>query len=353
MEGSVLKTCREEWDELDKEFVQLEEDHRLYQKKLEQMITAQKKCMESIAHHRYRIKKINESLKKESRHQQSAEDKSQIKDLQQKIKERKEAFHEMEEILPHKNGPYLKIILGEVNVSLLNKADKFQYKQEYERFKLVVTYVVMILSLLVLSVSYHRWLDATLHFLLVWYYCTLTIRENILRVNGSRVKGWWVTHHFISTVCAGIILIWPEGYTYQEFRTQLIFFSLYISMVQVMQYYYQSGSLYRLRALGMRHTMDITVEGFMSWMWKGLSFLLPFLFLGYVYQLYNAYTLYHLSQHPGCKEWQVLALAGIFFILGMGNILTVGAVIRQKMKKEGISLQSLYNKYRFLADKNN
>jgi len=24
----------------------------------------------------------------------------------------------------------------------------------------------------------------------------------------SRIKGWWVLHHFISTVCAGVLLIW-------------------------------------------------------------------------------------------------------------------------------------------------
>jgi hypothetical protein len=53
-----------------------------------------------------------------------------------------------------------------------------------------------------------RWADALLNFLLVWFYCTLTIRESILIVNGSRIKGWWLTHHFISTVCSGISLIW-------------------------------------------------------------------------------------------------------------------------------------------------
>lgn len=93
--------------------------------------------------------------------------------------------------------------------------------------------------------------------------------------------------------------------------------------VQFLQYYYQSGCLYRLRALGERHTMDLTVgesgvaaplwnpdggagraksfpldlglsdgvvsvlvvvpaEGFQSWMWRGLTFLLPFLFFGHV-----------------------------------------------------------------------
>jgi len=33
-------------------------------------------------------------------------------------------------------------------------------------------------------------------------------------------------------------------------------------VVQLMQYYYQKGSLYRLRALGQRRSMDVTVGMF-------------------------------------------------------------------------------------------
>ena len=33
----------------------------------------------------------------------------------------------------------------------------------------------------------NRVTDAAFQFLLVWYYCTLTIREHILKVNGSRL----------------------------------------------------------------------------------------------------------------------------------------------------------------------
>jgi len=36
-------------------------------------------------------------------------------------------------------------------------------------------------------------------------------------------------------------------------------FETVTGLVQLMQYYYQCGSLYRLRALGERRTMDITV----------------------------------------------------------------------------------------------
>lgn len=39
-------------------------------------------------------------------------------------------------------------------------------------------------------------------------------------------------------------------------------------------------------------------------MWRGLSFLLPFLYAGYFYELYNAYALYQLIYHPE-SEWQV------------------------------------------------
>lgn len=169
-------------------------------------------------------------------------------------------------------------------------------------------------------------------FLLVWYYCTLTIRESILKVNGSKIKGWWRMHHFLSTALSGVLLIWPNNSVYYSFRSQFMWFNVYISksylkrllsrqksiyiywlqsfwfyfegLVQFLQFRYQRGVLYRLRALGERHNMDITIEGFHSWMWRGLSFLLPFLFIGYMFQMYNAYVLYLLSYDPEAS-WQV------------------------------------------------
>ncbi|XP_014780336.2 ion channel TACAN isoform X1 [Octopus bimaculoides] len=281
----VIKNCLEDWNDLEEEYVELESLHRTYQKKLNEMVSLQDKCLKQIAHHRYRMKTIQESLKRNTK-DLSAEDKSEMKSLQQKLLDRKEAFRELEECLPHQNGKlftalsmlhlpatnplllylnfniprlYLSVILGQVNVSLLNKGDKFQYKREYERFKLVVSYIIMCLSFVQTFFGSYRWVDAVLHFLLVWYYCTLTIRESILVVNGSRIKGWWLTHHFISTVCAGISLIWPDGWSYQVFRTRYVIFIMYLSFVYVMQYYYQNGCLYRLRTLGKRHGMDITV----------------------------------------------------------------------------------------------
>ncbi len=90
--------------------------------------------------------------------------------------------------LPHKD-PYLKVILGGVDVSILNKSDKWTYKQEYEKFKFIVTCISLVSSLVIWSLtSRYRAFDALFHFLLVWYYCTLTIRESILIVNGSNIN---------------------------------------------------------------------------------------------------------------------------------------------------------------------
>jgi hypothetical protein len=43
------------------------------------------------------------------------------------------------------------------------------------------------------------------------------------------MKGWWRAHHFISTVLAGVMLIWPVGECYYAFRTQFMAFNVYIS----------------------------------------------------------------------------------------------------------------------------
>lgn len=75
---------------------------------------------------------------------------------------------------------------------------------------------------------YSRALELSYIFLLVWYYCTLTIRESILKVNGSRIKGWWRFHHFFSTVVAGILLIWPDMGPWAAFRNQFMWFNAYI-----------------------------------------------------------------------------------------------------------------------------
>ncbi|XP_071023523.1 ion channel TACAN [Oncorhynchus clarkii lewisi] len=324
-----LADCLQEWEGLEKDFQRVQETHRLYKQKLEEVSKLQDSCSNAIARQRKKLKELTVSLE-ECKETPSPEEMNAINGIQESIKDRPNVFFEMESFLPKKNGLYLSLVLGNVNVTLLNKHSKFAYKDEYEKFKLVLTVLLLVFSFTCRFVFSYRALDALFNFLLVWYYCTLTIRESILISNGSRIKGWWVFHHYVFCFLSGVMLTWPEGILYQMFRNQFLTYCLYQSFVQFLQYYYQSGCLYRLRALGESHNMDLTVEGFQSWMWRGLTFLLPFLFFGHFWQLYNGLTLFRMAQLPECKEWQVFMCGCSYLVLFMGNFSTTLGVVYHK-----------------------
>lgn len=125
----------------------------------------------------------------------------------------------------------------------------------------------------------------------------------------------------------------PDGSSYEKFRFQFLTYICYTSFLQFLQYYYQYGCLYRLRALGERYSMDITIQGFHTWMWKGLSFLLPFLFVGYVLQFYIFYSCYQMFMYdPNCVEWQVPVVSFMYLIISLGNLFTTFLVVYQKIK---------------------
>ncbi|XP_026734364.1 transmembrane protein 120 homolog isoform X1 [Trichoplusia ni] len=330
--------CLKEWEDLVVDYKRLETTNKDYVTKLEEVGELQAACMKEINHQKYRMSVIANALKRLEKKGVTKDDR--VANLEKEIMKRKAMLREINATLPKQNSLYLRIILGNVNVSILNKNDKFKYKDEYEKFKLILSAIAFVLAVANLYIDF-RPLQLILLFLLVWYYCTLTIRESILKVNGSRIKGWWRLHHFISTVVAGILLIWPQNEPWNMFRHTFMYFIAYISVVQYMQFRYQSGVLYRLKALGARHNMDITIEGFHSWMWRGLSYLLPFLFGGYVFQLYIAYTLYSLSYHPEAT-WQVPALSISFLTIGIGNFATTLFVIPQKLNEQITYLAALF-----------
>uniref|UniRef100_A0A665TRD9 Transmembrane protein 120A n=1 Tax=Echeneis naucrates TaxID=173247 RepID=A0A665TRD9_ECHNA len=315
---SGFTECLREWEDLEKGYQQIQDTHRLYKQKLEEVTKLQDSCSGAIARQRKKLKELTMSLEQCKKNHPtpklSPEDVEAIAEIEDSMKDRANAFTEMEAFLPKKNGLYLTLVLGNVNVTLLNKQSKFAYKDEYEKFKLVLTVILFMFSFTCRFLFSYRALDALFNFLLVWYYCTLTIRESILISNGSRSS----------------MNPLPEGALYQMFRNQFLTYCQYQSFVQFLQYYYQSGCLYRLRALGERHNMDLTVEGFQSWMWRGLTFLLPFLFFGHFWQLYNSITLFKMFQLPECKEWQVAMCGCSYMVLFLGNFITTLGVVYQK-----------------------
>uniref|UniRef100_A0A3Q2D3B0 Transmembrane protein 120Aa n=1 Tax=Cyprinodon variegatus TaxID=28743 RepID=A0A3Q2D3B0_CYPVA len=247
-----LSECLREWDDLEKDYQQIQDTHRLYKQKLEEVSKLQTSCSSAIARQRKKLGELTLSLKGSVLPKRDRVDYGSISFTAVLLSSLTSSYFLLFRL-------YLTLVLGNINVTLLNKQAKFAYKDEYEKFKLVLTVILFVFSFTCRFLFSYRVLDALFNFLLVWYYCTLTIRESILISNGSRIKGWWVFHHYVSTFLSGVMLTWPDGALYQMFRNQFLSYNLYQSFVQFLQYYYQSGCLYRLRALGERHTMDLTV----------------------------------------------------------------------------------------------
>jgi hypothetical protein len=59
----------------------------------------------------------------------------------------------MEDFLPRESGRYLKTVLGNLNVSILDKDTKYNYKEQYEQFKLTVN-IVGKKKVMIFSVNY-------------------------------------------------------------------------------------------------------------------------------------------------------------------------------------------------------
>ncbi|XP_067034884.1 transmembrane protein 120B-like isoform X1 [Acropora muricata] len=329
---SSLREWEEEWNALEDETQNFKQTKfQDYQQKMDEFHAFQKSCVSGVNQQKRKLADFRQSLKQFTKGRLTDEQKAHSHQLQLKMADLERQIKAFEISLPSQAGLFLKCCLGNINVSLHNK--KLEYKNDYENFKFKMILISMLFTILDLYVFNYRITDALFHALLLWYYSTLTLQEHILIANGSRIKGWWVAHHYVSIILSGLLLIWPDGTVYQLFRKQFFYFSLYLAFVQLLQFRYQSGVLYRLRALGISHSMDITKEGFQSWMWRGLGFVIPFLIFGYVFQLYNAYTLYRLSFHPECTDWQVLALSVVFFTLFAGNMTTLLYVLKQKITK--------------------
>nr|XP_055178130.1 transmembrane protein 120B isoform X6 [Nyctereutes procyonoides] len=138
-----LERCEREWHELEGEFQELQETHRIYRQKLEELTSLQTLCSGSINKQKTRLKDLKHTLQRYKNHA-SREEAELIQQMSANIKERQNIFFDMEAYLPKKNGLYLNLVLGNVNVTLLSNQAKFAYKDEYEKFKLYLTIILLL-----------------------------------------------------------------------------------------------------------------------------------------------------------------------------------------------------------------
>ena len=54
--------------------------------------------------------------------------------------------------------------------------------------------------------KYTHWIHILTHVWMLYYYVSLSLRENILKVNGSNIKDWWIYHHYLSSIMSITVL---------------------------------------------------------------------------------------------------------------------------------------------------
>jgi hypothetical protein len=222
---------------------------------------------------------------------------------------------------------FLRLIIGDISVTLPYKEDRVTYKAKYEKFKMFHTVCMCALAIFSLLFPHFAILGGLVHCVSVWYYFTVTLRELILISNGSKINWWWMTHHYCSIAVSGLLLAWPPGECYQAFKNQFMLFTTILSLVMALQFRYQRAKMYRKVALGLKHHMSVSHESKLA-----IKNLLLGLVGVYMFQLYNAYTLYKLYQSPNidCDRWQVPLLAFLFLILAVMNSATLFTLVIYK-----------------------
>merc|ERR1712130_770917 len=224
-----LIACTEEWKYLSEEYSKTKDLRTNHQTKSIEFYHIQQKCKAEMERNAKKLRNLKRDLAgiAKSKHDE------EVLALKSKINEQLQEIQEVETRLPGNNGFYLRLIVGDLNLTLPTSELKRKYKENYEKWKLWCTLWILAFSVFNL-VFHHRFTDALHSFLLLWFYCTLTVRESILIVNGSRIRGWWVAHHYISAFLVGIHILWPaDAQGYDKFRAKFVLFSLTVSLVQV------------------------------------------------------------------------------------------------------------------------
>jgi hypothetical protein len=304
----------EAWKEIQANLKQLEQKLAKLRQLEHAFYTEDASCFEEVIKLRNQLKYYRKSRRFSSLIKTTAPITPHLKaiaELSKKIDQLEQQFH-------RKPRLFLTSALGSASFTMDSK-HRLQYKTEYENFKLRMT----ILHIVVCIVNLWLWpvalMDTLFDFLRLYYYSTVTLREHILLVNGSNIREWWLIHHYLSMFLSVVLLMWPPGPAFYTFRTQFYYFSTCTSIVQLLQFRYQMERLYTLRALSKVGPMDVTTDA-ASIHLRSLVFLLPFLLLVQLFEIYNGYTLFRLTQTPDGHLWQVWICSLLFAFLGLGNL---------------------------------
>ncbi|KAF5184517.1 Transmembrane protein, partial [Thalictrum thalictroides] len=193
--------------------------------------------------------------------------------------------------LPNKShGRFLKMFLGPINVRASRKDVQLKVKEEYNSYRDRTAFLFLLFPSTLLLLRSWVWngclpaLPVQLYQAwLLFLYTSLALRENILRVNGSDIRSWWICHHYCAMVMALVSLTWeikgqPDCSHMQSAVQLFLLWAVMQGVAMLLQNRYQRQRLYTRIALGKAKRMDV-VWGETAGVEGQLLLLCPILFV--------------------------------------------------------------------------
>ncbi|XP_047954692.1 transmembrane protein 120 homolog [Salvia hispanica] len=261
--------------------------------------------------------------------------------------------------LPSKShGRFLRMFLGPINVRANRKDVQLKVKEEYNNFRDRTAFLFLCLPSLLLILRSWIWggclpaLPVQLYQAwLLYLYTGLALRENILRVNGSDIRPWWIKHHYFAMAMALISLTWeidqgPDCAKRQIGVQLFLKWAIMQGVAMILQNRYQRQRLYTRIALGKARRMDV-VWGETAGVEGQLLLLCPILFVLQGFEAYVGVLLLNTSLNGSNLDWQVITCGVLLIVMAVGNFAnTVQTLItKSKVKakiKRGKSRQELH-----------
>ncbi|BBM98578.1 transmembrane protein 120 [Marchantia polymorpha subsp. ruderalis] len=247
-------------------------------------------------------------------------------------------------LLPAKpNGYFLSTLLGPVNVRAPRNDVRLKVKEEYNSYRDRTAILFLAFPVILLALKNWCWngcfpaLPVQLYQAwLLFFYTSLALRENILRVNGSDIRPWWVYHHYCAMVMALVSLTWglqghPSCIRKQQGVRLFLAWAVMQGIAMLLQNRYQRQRLYTRIALGKAGRMDV-VWGETSGVKGQIWVLYPLLFLLQIFQFSIGALLLRTSITEDESEWQMVACGLLLLIMAVGNFSNTVATVVAKAK---------------------
>ncbi|KAJ6809769.1 transmembrane protein 120-like protein [Iris pallida] len=279
------------------------------------------------------LKRVQSAVDSAARRRSSAVDPKALEKIDEELYRARCLIKEgdVASILPNKDhGRFLEMFLGPVNVRATRKEVRLKMKEEYNSYKDRTAFLFLLFPSILLILRSQIW-DGCMPALpvqlyqawLLLLYTSLALRENILRVNGSDIRPWWIYHHYCAMLMALVSLTWeikgqPDCANKQKGVQLFLVWAIMQGVAMLLQNRYQRQRLYTRIALGKAKRMDV-VWGETAGVEGQLLLLCPILFILQIFEAYVGMLLLRIAVVGVVSEWQVIVCGILLVLMAVGN----------------------------------